>query len=381
MSRRGENIYKRKDGRWEGRYIKTYDDRKPKYGYVYAKSYKAVKEKLTFAKETAHNILYVQPEQNNSENFLFESIALSWLGEIKLKIKKSTLVKYTNSLNSYIIPSFGNCPIQDISRNDVETFCSELLVSGGKKGDGLASKTVRDIFSIIKNIFEYAENCKELQVANIRGIIIKQTSKTMRVLSMQEQEKLDIFLRSNASYSNLSILLSLYTGIRIGELCALKWGDIDFENQCFIVNKTLQRIQNKEADLSEPKTMLIITTPKSICSIRKIPLPDDICKLISKHKCGQNKYFTTGTDHYIEPRTMENRFNAVLKRCNINKSNFHALRHTFATRCIELGFDVKSLSEILGHANVNITLNRYVHPSMEAKKKNMNMLSDLFTVK
>lgn len=381
MSRRGENIYKRKDGRWEGRYIKAYDDRKPKYGYVYAKNYKAVKEKLIVAKEANHNILYMQPSANNSEHFLFESIALTWLGTIKPKIKKSTLVKYTNLLNSYIIPSFGNYPIQTISRNDVETFCSELLVSGGKKGNGLAPKTVSDIFSVIKNVFGYAENCKELQVANIRNIIIKQTAKTMRVLSMQEQEKLDVFLRSNISYSNLSILLSLYTGIRIGELCALKWGDIDFENQCFIVNKTLQRIQNKEADLSKSKTILILTTPKSISSIRKIPLPDDIYKLILKHKCEQDKYFTTGTEHYVEPRTMENRFNAVLERCNINKSNFHALRHTFATRCIELGFDVKSLSEILGHANVNITLNRYVHPSMEAKKKNMNMLSDLFTVK
>lgn len=223
MSRRGENIYKRKDGRWEGRYIKIYDDRKPKYGYVYAKNYKAVKEKLIAARKAAHNnILYKKPATNNSENFLFENIALTWLGTIKPKIKKSTLVKYTNLLNSHIIPCFGNYPIQDIRRNDVETFCSELLVSGGKKGDGLAPKTVSDIFSVIKNVFEYAENYKELQVANIRNIIIKQTAKTMRVLSMQEQEKLDVFLRSNVSYSNLSILLSLYTGIRIGELCALK---------------------------------------------------------------------------------------------------------------------------------------------------------------
>lgn len=381
MSRRGENIYKRKDGRWEGRYIKAYDDRKPKYGYVYAKTYKSVKEKLIAAKEATHIILCAQPATDDSEDYLFKSVALSWLGSIEQKIKRSTLVKYTNSLNNYIIPSFGNYSIQNISRTDVEAFCSELLVSGGKRGDGLAPKTVSDIFSVMKNIFEYTENCKELQIANIRNIIIKQTAKTMRVLSIQEQEKLDVFLRSNVSYSNLSILLSLYTGIRIGELCALKWGDIDFENQCFTVNKTLQRIQNKDTDLSEPKTILIITEPKSICSIRKIPLPDDIYKLISEHKCEQDKYFTTGTEHYVEPRTMENRFNAVLKRCNINKANFHALRHTFATRCIELGFDVKSLSEILGHASVNITLNRYVHPSMEAKKKNMNMLSDLFAVK
>ncbi len=380
MSRRGENIYKRKDGRWEGRYIKAYDNRKPKYGYVYAKTYKSAKEKLIAAKEASRAILCVQ-QSTEPKDYLLKSVALSWLCSIEQKIKKSTLVKYTNSLNNYIVPRFGNYSIQDISRKDVESFCNELLSSGGKKANGLAPKTISDIFSVMKNVFKYAENYKELQIANIRNINIKQTAKSMRVLSMQEQEKLDIFIRSNVSYSNLAILLSLYTGIRIGELCALKWGDINLENQYFTVNKTLQRIQNKNADLSESKTIVIITTPKSICSIRNIPLPDDIYKLISEHKCGEDKYFTTGTENYTEPRTMENRFKSVLKQCNINEANFHALRHTFATRCIELGFDVKSLSEILGHASVNITLNRYVHPSMETKKKNMNMLSDLFTVK
>lgn len=381
MSRRGENIYKRKDGRWEGRYIKAYENIKPKYGYVYAKTYKSVKEKLIAAKEASKTISCVQQSAEDPKDALFKSVALSWLGSIEKKIKTSTLVKYTNSLNNYIVPRFGSYPIQDISGIDVEIFCSELLVSGGKNENGLAPKTVSDIFSVMKNVFEYAEKYKELQTANIGNVIIKQTAKSMRVLSIQEQSKLDIYIRSNVSYSNLSILLSLYTGIRIGELCALKWGDIDLENQCFTVNKTLQRIQNKNAESSEAKTMVIITTPKSMCSIRKIPLPDDIYKLILKHRCGEDKYFTTGTEHYVEPRTMENRFNAVLKQCNINKANFHALRHTFATRCIELGFDVKSLSEILGHASVNITLNRYVHPSMEVKKKNMNRLSDLFAVK
>ena len=142
----------------------------------------------------------------------------------------------------------------------------------------------------------------------------------------------------------------------------------------------MQRLQIPNA--GEKKTKIVISTPKSECSIRSIPLPDSIYELLERNRRGNDAYVLTGmSGKYIEPRTMENRFKKVLSKAEIDDANFHALRHTFATRCIELGFDIKSLSEILGHASVNITLNRYVHPSMELKQKNMNMLSDLFAVK
>ena len=142
----------------------------------------------------------------------------------------------------------------------------------------------------------------------------------------------------------------------------------------------LQRIQN--IGENKRKTSILISDPKSECSIRKIPIPETVFQLLCKFKYPENTYLLTGhTQKFIEPRTLQYRFKAVLKTCNINDANFHSLRHTFATRCIELGFDIKSLSEILGHATVNITLNRYVHPSMELKQKNMNMLSELFAVK
>ena len=142
----------------------------------------------------------------------------------------------------------------------------------------------------------------------------------------------------------------------------------------------MQRIQ--EHDSTDKKTKIIVTTPKSSCSIRTIPLPDDLMKLILSQGIHEHGYFLTGDDKkFLEPRTMENRFKRLLDALDIDSINFHSLRHTFATRCVELGFDIKTLSEILGHASVNITMNRYVHPSMNMKKENMKRITLPFMVK
>ena len=178
---------------------------------------------------------------------------------------------------------------------------------------------------------------------------------------------------------NIGILVCLFTGLRVGEICALHWEDISFSEQTLYVHQTLQRIQDKSC--SEKKTRIVLTTPKSACSIRTIPIPDPILKILNDHQTSRKGFLLTNSEtHFIEPRTMQNRFKIALKKSEIESANFHALRHTFATRCVELGFDVKSLSEILGHATVNITMNRYVHPTLEMKKNNMEKLSALFTV-
>ena len=379
MSRRGENIYKRKDGRWEGRYIKGHIDGKIKYRYVYAKTYKEVKEKLNTLSDISIEKTYLSTEKQQS-NVSFKIVALAWLETLKPQLKKSSVVKYTNLLTIYLFPHFADSAIESITQEEISKFCNELLLSGGQKGNGLSPKTVNSIMSVLKNIFEYAGRCEKLTVIEISKFSIKQSQKQMRILSLIEQQKLSEYLCENLSLINLGILICLYTGIRIGEICALKWEDIFFNEQCLYVHKTMQRIQNQEHE--KPKTTVIVSTPKSECSIRKIPLPDEIFQLIISVKHPGNTYFLTGLPYaYVEPRTLQNHFKAVIKGCDIKDANFHALRHTFATRCVELGFDVKSLSEILGHASVNITLNRYVHPSMELKRKNMNMLSNLFTVK
>lgn len=381
MSRRGENIYKRKDGRWEGRYIKAYIDGKAKYGYIYAKTYKEAKDKLNRAKLTYEEKNNFIKTTETSSNTCFKTIAIAWFDSIQPQLKKSSIVKYSNLLKTYIFPRFESYSIESITKESIYDFSNELLQFGGQKKKGLSPKTVTSIISVMKNIFDYADKYSKCTVINIKKFSIKQCQKPMRILSVSEQQKLSKYLCENLSLTNLGILLCLYTGIRIGEICALKWEDISFDDHYLYINKTMQRIQNKEND-EGAKTSILISEPKSECSIRKIPLPNAVFKLIVISKCPDNTYFLTGLPYaFIEPRTLQNRFKKVIKNCDIDNANFHALRHTFATRCIELGFDVKSLSEILGHANVNITLNRYVHPSMELKQKNMDMLSDLFTVK
>ena len=202
----------------------------------------------------------------------------------------------------------------------------------------------------------------------------------MRVLSRYEQTALCQYIYGNLNPYNIGILLSLFTGIRIGELCALRWEDISLQEQTIRIHQTLQRVQDKSN--GPHKTKIVITTPKSASSIRTIPLPDDLVKILKNYKAVDSGYFLTNRlDRFVEPRIMQYRFKAVLKNSSVESANFHSLRHTFATRCIELGFDVKSLSEILGHASVNITMNRYVHPSLELKKQNMQRLAELFSVK
>lgn len=268
----------------------------------------------------------------------------------------------------------------DISRETVASYIAELLVKGGHCGTGLAPKTVNSIISVMKNIFEYASVNKNLSLISFKGLNAKQNQKPIRILSTTEQNNLNEYLLKNPGNTSLGILLSLYTGLRVGELCALKWEDVSFDDKCIHVHKTMQRIQNLNG--SDEKTVVIISKPKSDCSIRDVPIPDRLFSIMQDYQKEPDTYILTGMKNlYIEPRTMQYRFKSTLKKAGISPANFHALRHTFATRCIELGFDIKSLSEILGHALVNITLNRYVHPSMELKQKNMNMLSDLLAVK
>lgn len=247
-------------------------------------------------------------------------------------------------------------------------------MTGGAVKNGLAPKTVNSVISILKNVLDYASKEPGFQTADIKDVSVREQKKPMQVFSIAEQSILSRYLCNNPNPCNIGILLCLYTGMQIGEICALKWGDILLDEQYLFIHQTMQRIQ-MNGDKSK-KTKVLIGPPKSEYSIRKIPIPSEMLQLLVQVKRQNEAFLLTGMIHsYIEPRCMENRFKTVIDKCGVSKLNFHALRHTFATRCIELGFDIKSLSEILGHANVNITLNRYVHPSMDLKQANMNRLS------
>lgn len=283
-------------------------------------------------------------------------------------------------LTDYILPSYGDQTLDSITYDFIEFHCNLLLVSGGKKGNGLSAKTVTDVLSVIRNVLKFAIRKGMYVPCDGSAIQVKRTANPMRVFSKTEQEQLCKYILAEPEPCNIGILVCLFTGLRIGEICALRWEDVSFSDQTIHVHHTLQRVQNQSGN--GPKTKIVVTTPKSSCSIRTIPIPDELCKMLAAHKRSSVGYLLTNDERkFVEPRTMQNRFKKALKSSGVESANFHATRHTFATRCIELGFDVKSLSEILGHATVNITMNRYVHPTIELKKENMKKLSSLLAVK
>lgn len=365
MARRGENIYKRKDGRWEGRYIKSRDSEgRAIYGYVYSKTYNEIKEKLTKAKNGSK--IYFLSENYKST---LSEFALQWLETVRNNCKSSTYVKYRNSVVKHILPELGNYQLHQLETKIINTFCHDKL-----QNDALSPKTVKDLLSVIKLIIKFAKKFDALCSCDFDSISIKSNKLTIRGLTNVQSGKIKDFLTNNIDYVNIGILISFYTGVRIGELCALKFSDISFETNTMHIDETMQRIQNFKGD--KKKTDVIISSPKSECSIREIPVPQFIIDLIIKNDLyRRDAYLLTGeVARFIEPRTLENKFNKIASICNIENVTFHMIRHTFASDCIEAGVDAKSLSEILGHSSVNITLNRYVHSSMEIKKMNMEKL-------
>lgn len=375
MPRKGENIYKRKDGRWEGRYIKSRTTAgKAVYGYIYARTYRETKSRLLRLGPMPD---VVSPQPNPGGAVLLSEVSAQWLTELRPQVKESSYNKYRNQIQSYILPSLGQIRVQEITGDTVRNFCVDLLNHGGREKQGLSAKTVADTLSTTRRILYFARDKGYSFVPFSPPIRFKREEKEIRVLSRIEQEQLCTYLKGHLDSRNLGVLLCLFTGLRIGELCALKWEDISLPERTVRVQRTMQRVQNQEE--AEVKTKILISTPKSSCSIRTIPLPEEMVQLLKENR--KSGYFLTGNPAtFVEPRTMQNHFKRVVRASGLAPTNFHALRHSFATRCVELGFDIKSLSEILGHANVNITMNRYVHPSMELKRQNMQRLSELLAV-
>ncbi len=375
MARRGENIRKRKDGRWEGRFLKKNEAGRKVQGSVYGRTYQEVKEKLIREKAVQNEKEMSLAEQMIREKEdTFSRISDDWFETVQSGLKLSSIARYRNILDNYILPEFGFKRIIDISRDDVLTFSSNLLMAGGKKGKGLAPKTVSGILSVMKNVMDYARNVKCVPVISFDGISVKQSQKQLRVFSKDEQKIVSNYLMRDVTPIKLGVLLVLYTGMRIGEICALTWGDISFAEKSLHVGKTMQRIQLPKG--SRQRTKIIIDTPKSDCSVRDIPIPNAVFQMIIKSRRPDECFFLTGLEQvFMEPRTLENHFNSMMRACGIKGATMHTCRHSFATRCVELGFDIKSLAEILGHASVAITMNRYVHPSMDLKQQNMDKLS------
>lgn len=381
MGRRGENIRKRKDGRWEARVITSYDaSNRAKYRSVYGKTYTEVKAKRnTLLENRLRENERPAKGCGQYSKITFEQVCYEWLDEKRMEIKESSYAHYVHIIRKHLLPELGDCCYASVTSDMVNELLQMKLKSGDSENkNGLSPKTVADIRSVLIQITDFAKSRKYLSGIGEKIFSPKMYPPVIQILDREEQKKLEKYIFEEPTPFSTGILLALYGGLRIGEICSLKWGDIYLENNLIQIDKTLLRIQ--ETDYTpgcSNKTKILIDKPKTSNSIRIIPLPEFIIKHLQTMKQGPDIYVITGTACFMEPRTCLDKYKKVLKTTGISDYTFHALRHTFATRCVEMGFDIKSLSEILGHANINVTLQRYVHPSMEMKRKQMNLLKPL----
>lgn len=365
---KGENIFKRKDGRWEARYIRGYElSGKIRYGFCYGKTYREAKEKVTKCKA---DLLAGRPFQQSGIRHCFGYYCDEWLHNRKYTLKDSTYIKYDTMLNRHIKPKLGDCYPPGMTTELMERFKEELLIE-----QGLSPKTVKDVLVVLRSILNYTARQFDGAFPVIEISYPRESKKEKRILSLEEQTCFTEYLLKEMDECKFGILLALFTGMRIGELCALQWKNISLVDKCIRITCTMQRLRDLEAD-SGSKTKVVVGTPKSDSAIRIIPLTDCTAKLCRRMN-PQNPaaFLLTGDSQYMEPRTLQYRLEKYTRECGLEGVHFHTLRHTFATRCVEVGFELKSLSEILGHSTTSITLNRYVHSSMELKRSNMNKLS------
>ncbi len=366
--RKGENIFKRKDGRWEARYIKGYElSGKIKYGFCYGRTYKEAKEKVTKCKAA---IASGKPVPAAGTRHRFAYYCDEWLELRKSKVRESTYIKYDTVIEKHIKPKLGGCYPLGITTDVVDDFSKELLFE-----DELAVKSVHDILVVLHGILKYTAALFPGVFPVVEINYPKESRKEMRVLSREEQERFVKYLLTDTDTCKFGVLLALFTGVRIGELCALKWESINIREQTIRIGATLQRLHDTAME-GESRTRIVIGAPKSDTSARTIPMTEyaaGLCRKMEVKNAGA--YVLTGNESYMEPRALQYRLEKYTRACGLEGVHAHTLRHTFATRAVEVGFEIKSLSEVLGHATTTITLERYVHSSMELKRSNMDKLA------
>lgn len=291
-----------------------------------------------------------------------------WKQDKKHYVKKSTYSAYVLLLENHILPFYGE--LENVDETDVQEFV--LL----KLKNGLRQKTIKDIIIVLKMIIKFGVKQKMLAPTQLDIKFPSDNNKTeLDVLNISEHKKLVNYLQDNFTFRNLGIYICLSTGMRIGEICGLKWSDVDINNGIIKVRRSVQRIY--VLNESERHTEIIIDTPKTKNSIRDIPMTNELSKIIKPLMkiVNDNYYIVTNDEKPTEPRTYRSYYDRILKKLSIKKLKFHGLRHSFATRCIESKCDYKTVSVILGHSNISTTLNLYVHPNLEQKKKCINQMT------
>lgn len=290
-------------------------------------------------------------------------MADEWKETKRPYVKQSTFYNYMLIVRNYLIPYFGSKTL--INEEDVQTFVLKKLETG------ISQKFIKDMLVVLKMIVRHAarQGWTDYNEWDIKYPTTTESQK-IKVLTIAEQRKILSFTREHFTFRNLGIYLCLMTGLRIGEVCALKWSDFDFCNGLIMVRRTIERIYKIEEN-GTSHTELIIGTPKTETSRREIPLTKEVLNLLRPHRNWLNldNYVLTNNVSPLEPRSYRNYYRQFLKRLDIPYLKFHSLRHTFATRCIESNCDYKTVSALLGHSKISTTLDLYVHPNINQKKR------------
>lgn len=303
---------------------------------------------------------------------LYKDFLTFWLENyVKPDTKFRTYLRYSQIVRIYVAEKVGEYDLSELTPIILQTFIADMLTNGnGRWGaDGLAPNTVNSIVSVLKNSLKtaYMLGCTDRQLGDkIKRPKVRE--RKIECFSIREQRKIENAVLTSRKHKYFGVLLCLYTGLRIGEVVALKWNDIDLKKGMLSVNKTCY----------DTPDGLVFDDPKTVHSRRIIPLPRQIMPILrEKRKTSKSDFVVSEKGKPVSVRSFQRSFELLLKRHRIEHRGFHSLRHTFATRALESGMDVKTLSEILGYKNPSITLSRYAHSLMEHKSAMMNRLGKL----
>ncbi|MGL9727262.1 tyrosine-type recombinase/integrase [Enterococcus sp. DIV0756] len=364
--RKGENIYLRKDGRWEGRFPKgRKSDGRIKYGYIYGKSYSEVKQKLYPLRIHYQSLQQIQGTSAES----FEEWSYEWLGEVQDDVKPSTFSSYCYKLKKYIFPVIKTIPLNELSLETGRILLKNLQTK-------LSKSTIQVIFRILNKCLNHAKKAQKITKNPFSELKIpKAKQRKIRALTVSEQKKvMNIALKEKKGYGIPSIL-ALHSGMRIGEIAALQWSDIDFDTNLIYVKHTYQRISSA---WSLKRTQLLLADSKTEASVRIIPISKILKKLLLKQRKRSKGSFVFSTNGQpCEPRLLTYHFHRIRKKAEINEIHFHQLRHTFATRCLEANKDISSVSSLLGHASTQMTLDTYVDAMLDKRYQVIDEMCNL----
>ena len=384
------SIRKRKNGTWEGRYTIGYDARgRQKQLSVYGKTRAEVARKLNEKTAAIQNGTYIIPRDHTLLEWLE-----NWLTTYAyIKVRVSTYASYQAYINNHIAPYIGGVKLQKLTTEQLQLFFNEKAKNGRLDGKGgLSPKTIRNLYNMLHEALQQAVTNKYLSVNVSEGVVLP-SHQTPDIVVFKPDEQAAILVACKKERLGFAIELDFMTGLRIGELCALKWSDFDFTEMIFDVRRTLQRIQKKTSDIGEKsaKTQIVEGDTKTKNGKRVIPITDVMYHKLMQHRSRQNfeklrlgkgyadhgYVFANEFGYAVEPSYLRDVYERILKSAGVSHYKFHTIRHTFATRAIENGAPVKIVSEILGHSSVQLTMDVYCHPSVSAKRSVMEKLEKL----